>query len=244
MTGRICTFLLFALILPASDFTGKWGGNFDAVLPDGRMHRAFIFMDFKQTGSEVTGTAGEDEDKNWRIIDGKAEGDKLTFLAKPEDVQQVHFELVLFGNRLKGEAKVDRNGTVVTIKIDASKDGPIFWYLHGLALSRASVSDSAKAKDAESAFKTAIGKDATFSPPYAELGKLYVDNDRPAEAVPVLEKAIQLAPGYRSAYSHLAIAYRKTGQAERAGQVLEQLRKVIEDSRKQQDAKTDKAPSK
>ena len=51
---------------------------------------------------------------------------------------------------------------------------------------------------------------------YVNLGGYFARNGRPADAVPLLTKAVSLDPGDASAHAHLGLALRETGQVEPA----------------------------
>jgi hypothetical protein len=63
----------------ADDLTGKWSGSFVITSSDGDTKDSKAFMDLKQKGAEITGTAGESPDRQWAIQKGKVEGNKITF---------------------------------------------------------------------------------------------------------------------------------------------------------------------
>ena len=58
------------------------------------------------------------------------------------------------------------------------------------------------------------------------LGRLLLDQDRPAEAVPHLEKACQLNPNEANAFYVLSQAQSRLGQTEAARQTLQTFREV------------------
>ena len=67
--------------------------------------------------------------------------------------------------------------------------------------------------------------------PYIELGKILLRLKQPKDAVPLLEKAIELAPRERSPYYQLAIAYRQLDQPQRAAEMLEKVRDLMKQDR-------------
>jgi hypothetical protein len=76
---------------------------------DGGTKDAMAFMDLKQNGVKLTGTAGENPDKQWGIQKGKVEGNKATFEVQTDFEDQtdnplIKFELTLVDGHLKGEA--------------------------------------------------------------------------------------------------------------------------------------------
>src|SRR5262245_63592751 len=68
--------LLAPALMSADDFTGKWSGSFVITSSDGDKKDDMAFMDLKQKGAELTGTAGESPEKQWAIQNGKVEGDR------------------------------------------------------------------------------------------------------------------------------------------------------------------------
>lgn len=67
--------------------------------------------------------------------------------------------------------------------------------------------------------------------PHVSLGTIYLDEDRPRDAADQFEKARAIDPTERSAYSHLAVAYKRLGQTDKAREVLNALKTVIEQER-------------
>ncbi|PYT31600.1 MAG: hypothetical protein DMG58_11830 [Acidobacteria bacterium] len=67
--------LLFsALTLGAAELTGKWSGSFDITTPNGETKADTAYMDLKEKGGEVTGTAGPGVEKQWSLRKGKLDG--------------------------------------------------------------------------------------------------------------------------------------------------------------------------
>jgi hypothetical protein len=119
MNKLFCSFLLFAS-LAAADLTGKWTGSFDTTGPDGEMKQSTAYMDLKQNGSEVTGTAGPNQNRQWPIMKGKIDGDQITFEVQ-SDGPLMKFELRLVDEHLKGEAHAERDGKTMKAKLDLTK---------------------------------------------------------------------------------------------------------------------------
>src|SRR4030095_8895863 len=65
--------LLASAVLAADELTGKWSGSFNITL-DGQTKDDVVYMVLKRNGTELTGTAGPDVDKQWPIQKGKVEG--------------------------------------------------------------------------------------------------------------------------------------------------------------------------
>ena len=104
-------------LLASDDLSGKWSGSFVTTFSDGDTKDSKAFMDLKQKGAELTGTAGEAPDRQWAILKGKVEGNKVTFEVQT-DGPLVKFELTLIDGHLKGEAKAEVEGKPIKAAID------------------------------------------------------------------------------------------------------------------------------
>ena len=104
----------------AQDFAGKWSGSFVVSRPDGTPGNERIYLDLKQAGAEVTGTAGPSTEKQWPLKGGKIEAGKLVFDVQ-SDGPLIRFTLALVEGHLKGDAAADHEGQKVTVKVDAER---------------------------------------------------------------------------------------------------------------------------
>src|SRR5215813_7550136 len=118
--GAVCAVLLLLSGALASDLTGKWSGSFLITRPDGETKDAQAFLELKQNGMELTGTAGPSPDQQWAIQKGKVEGDKLTFEVQ-SDGPLLKFELMLSNGHLKGEAKGEVDGQQMKATLDLQR---------------------------------------------------------------------------------------------------------------------------
>ena len=107
-------------LMAADDLTGKWSGSFVITLSDGDKKDSTAFMDIKQKGAEITGTAGENPNKQWAIQKGKVEGNKVTFEVQTDE-PLVKFELTLVDGHLKGEAKAEHEGKSMKAVVDLQR---------------------------------------------------------------------------------------------------------------------------
>src|SRR2546425_358372 len=57
MKTLLGSLLLFIFTLAGTELTGKWTGSFDVTGPDGETKKDHAFMNLKQNGDELTGTA-------------------------------------------------------------------------------------------------------------------------------------------------------------------------------------------
>jgi hypothetical protein len=112
--------LLAPALMAADDFTGKWSGSFVITFSDGETKDAMAFMDLKQKEAELTGTAGENSDRQWAIQKGKVEGNKVTFEVQTEG-PLIKFELALVDGHLKGESKAEHEGKSMKAAVDLQR---------------------------------------------------------------------------------------------------------------------------
>ena len=107
-------------LMAEDDLTGKWSGSFVITSSDGDTRDSKAFMDIKQKGAEITGTAGENPDRQWAIQKGKVEGNKITFEVQTDE-PLVKFELTLVDGHLKGEAKAEHEGKSMKAVVDLQR---------------------------------------------------------------------------------------------------------------------------
>ena len=123
--------LLFAFILfvlptfAAEDFTGKWSGQFSGVGPDGTQMTENILINLVHKGTELTGTAGSSAERQWKILKGKADGNKLTFEVQagdgPENGPYVTINLTYADGHLKGDINMSRGDEKMSGKVDVTR---------------------------------------------------------------------------------------------------------------------------
>ncbi len=112
-------FLLAVTVLAADDLTGKWSGSFNITM-EGQTQDEVIYLVLKQNGTELTGTAGPNVDKQWPILKGKVEGSKVMFDVQ-SDGPLVKFDLTLADGHLKGQAKAEHEGMTMKAAVDAQR---------------------------------------------------------------------------------------------------------------------------
>jgi hypothetical protein len=123
MRTALCFLVLAALAGVAMadvDVTGKWSGSFNATNPSGETKESTAVLVLKQSGSEITGTVGPNEDEQFAIQKGKIDGDKIT-LEVDHEGNTLAFNLVLTAGRITGEAQMSREGQTMKAKIDVSR---------------------------------------------------------------------------------------------------------------------------
>jgi hypothetical protein len=102
------------------DVTGKWSGSFNATGPNGETKEATALLVLKQTGTDITGTVGPNEDEQFPVRKGKIEGDKIT-LEADHDGQTIKLDLKFASGRITGEVQMSRDGQSMTAKIDVGR---------------------------------------------------------------------------------------------------------------------------
>jgi len=103
-TILFCSLLSVALALTAAaaDVSGKWSGTFTPETGDGGS--AYVIL--KQSGSTITGTGGPDANNQWPGLQGKSDGNKVTFEVKSADDGTIFkCTLVLDGDHLNGDVE-------------------------------------------------------------------------------------------------------------------------------------------
>lgn len=118
----LCILLLaaFALATTEENVTGKWSGSFAPVGSNGETKESTAFLVLKQTGTEITGTAGPNEGEQYPIEKGKIEGNKITLEVNHDD-HILKFALVVADERIKGEASMAADGQEMKAKLDVGR---------------------------------------------------------------------------------------------------------------------------
>ena len=114
--------LLFAMI-PAQgkavDLTGKWTGTMTRSAPDGRTQTIDFMFDLTQKGKELTGTAGPNAERQWKLEKGgTVDGTKVKFQVQQPDGPFRTFTLAVVDGRLQGEMLAEQDGQSFTTKVD------------------------------------------------------------------------------------------------------------------------------
>ena len=124
MKNLLCCLFLLAASAMAADLTGKWSGSFDLTNANGDTKAATAYMDLKENGGTVTGTAGPNVEEQMPIQKGKLQDQKLTFEVVTDDGGVLAFELTFDGNAITGNATGKRsNGERMTAKLNLKRTG-------------------------------------------------------------------------------------------------------------------------
>jgi hypothetical protein len=123
MKALSCLLVLKAfagLAIADTNVTGKWSGSFNITAPNGETKESTALLVLKQSGTDITGTVGPNEEEQFAIQKGKIEGDKITLEAEHEG-QTIKFDLVLAADRITGEANMSREGETSKAKLDVTR---------------------------------------------------------------------------------------------------------------------------
>jgi hypothetical protein len=121
MRTLLCFLVAAALAAAADvDVTGKWVGNFNITNPDGETNESTAVLNLKQSGAEITGTVGPNEDEQAAIQKGKIEGNKITMEAE-HNGHTIKFELMIAADRITGDANLSRDGQTAKAKVDVTR---------------------------------------------------------------------------------------------------------------------------
>jgi hypothetical protein len=116
-----CVLVLLGLALSAAaaDVTGTWSGSFNVTRSDGETREGEALLMLKQSGAEITGSVGPNENERHPIAKGKIEGDKITL--ETGDDPAIKFDLVLEGGHIKGDATASHDGQTLKAKLDVAR---------------------------------------------------------------------------------------------------------------------------
>ena len=123
MRTLLCILIVAALACAATtdvNVTGKWSGTFRMTGPNGEVKDSTALLMLKQSGTDISGTLGPNEDEQFVIQKGKIEGDKIT-LEADHDGHPLKIDLVLAGDRITGEAHMSAEGQTLSGKLDVSR---------------------------------------------------------------------------------------------------------------------------
>ena len=103
----------------------------------------------------------------------------------------------------------------------------VLFYALGIALLRSGAApDEAAGNEALEAFRTAVRLQPALAQAQSELGKLLLKRGDVAAAIAHLERAVSLEPQNAAPAYVLAQAYRRGGQTDRAGELLERVSRL------------------
>lgn len=124
MRTLLCLLVLALAGMASADdvnVTGKWSGTFNITHANGETENSTALLVLKQTGGEITGTVGPDEERQLAIKKGRIEGAKITLEADNEG-RTIQFALVLAADHITGDASMpEDDGGVGKAKLDVTR---------------------------------------------------------------------------------------------------------------------------
>ena len=113
--------LAFALQLSAAESAGTWEGSLEITGPNGQTQSEGCYMRLERSGGRITGAVGPDRSVQWKIQNGKFEGTRITFEARPPEGGRLMFDLRLAGDHVKGEARGENRGLTFHAKVNLTR---------------------------------------------------------------------------------------------------------------------------
>ena len=116
--------LLLVPALAAEDFSGKWSGTFKGTAPDGTEMTENVLLILTHKGADLTGTAGPTADSQWKILNGKVDGDKVAFDVRGGDSENgplLKFTMTFADGHLKGDIAASRGEEKMAAKVDVTR---------------------------------------------------------------------------------------------------------------------------
>lgn len=157
-------------------------------------------------------------------VESQAEFEQAAKLAPGTDIACLALaQKHLFADNLPEAIRVAREG------IRAGDNDPVLLDLLGEVLIHAGATPGQpEFAEAQALLERAVMQKPNYSTAQIALGKLYLMEDRPADAVTHLEIGRRLEPQNRAVYTNLAEAYRKLGEKEKTREMLEELGRLIQ----------------
>lgn len=126
---RIALLFVFVLCalpaIAAEDFSGQWSGSFSGVDPSGQQMTEQIFLNLVHKGADLTGTAGPNAERQWKILNGKVDGNKVSFDVQGGGDTQggplLKFAMSYADGHLKGDVNAEKGEMKLTAKIDITR---------------------------------------------------------------------------------------------------------------------------
>lgn len=155
------------------------------------------------------------------------------FQAAAELAPQNNLGVVGLGVTYLEKGNAARAIQVLREKLRQNPDDASLLYLLAEAIIRnGALAGSPEYTEAQAALEKSVRLNPGLCLPHVSLGSIYLDENRFADAAAQLEQARTIDPTERSAYSHLAVAYRRMGEPEKSKDVLNALKDLIEKERR------------
>lgn len=179
--------------------------------------------------------------------------DRLIFQRGVLEAMKNQFDLAEKDFQLASEMAPEKNLTYVALGVSYMQTGhipeairslrdrlkenpndPILLYLLGDALIRSGTNPGdATFTEAESVLEKSVKLNSQLAASQVDLAKLYLRENRIEEARDHLERAKATDPKDKTAYSQLAVVYRRSGKPELAAAMLKTLNQLNEEDRQQ-----------
>ncbi len=119
----ITAFTLFALAVSGADVTGKWSGTLE-ITHDGEVKNSTAFFILKQDGMTITGSVGQDAERQTPIKTGSIEDDRIVLEVVPEQGPSlVKFALKLDGDdHITGDMSAEGGEGTLKAKLDVKRE--------------------------------------------------------------------------------------------------------------------------
>src|SRR5262245_40320238 len=121
MKTLVCALILSALAF-AADVTGKYSGTYTSTGSDGQQNESGVLVILKQTGTQISGSGGPDETRQYPIRNGKIAGNKITGEAVNPDGPVYALSLTVAGDKITGDVQIKLpNGQVGSAKMTVTR---------------------------------------------------------------------------------------------------------------------------
>jgi hypothetical protein len=120
--------LLVAPLASAANVSGNWTGSLEFKSPEGDAQRIPAHAEFKQLDKAITGSVWKDAEHQFRIENGKIEGNNMTFEFNApegdEDNMLVHKASLTMTSptQMEGKVEVEADGNRLTGKLTLTRD--------------------------------------------------------------------------------------------------------------------------
>ena len=121
-TPLLAFLLSLASVAAAADITGTWQVTIMAPAADGTTQSDTGLALLKQTGDSLTGSVGQDQNRQNPITDAIIKDNKVTFKVSPRPDRTMTFDLTISGDKLVGT--VERSGDLRKGTVEFVKSAP------------------------------------------------------------------------------------------------------------------------
>lgn len=108
-------------VASAADPSGTWSGSIAIHFADGRVLNDSAWLQLRQQGTQLEGTAGPALDRQKPIRAGVVAGDELSFVTDSTNGKELRFVLRLAGDKLSGEALGEIGADSVRVGVELAR---------------------------------------------------------------------------------------------------------------------------